>query len=136
MQAASRRAGAQLLRRAKHGECRQRPLLGNPSAMRPNILLITADQWRGDSFGAAGHPVLRTPAIDALAVEGVCFLRHYSPAAPCSPGRASPYPGLYQMNPRVLRNGTPLDARHDNLAKALPRQASRPPLIGPPKPAA
>src|SRR3546814_4779446 len=87
MQAASRRAGAQLLRRAKHGECRQRPLLGNPSAMRPNILLITADQWRGDSFGAAGHPVLSTPAIDALAVEGVCFLRHYAQAAPCSPGR-------------------------------------------------
>src|SRR3546814_14978730 len=57
-------------------------------AMRPNILLITADQWRGDSYGAAGHPVVRTPAIDALAAEGVCFLRHFSQAAPCSPGRA------------------------------------------------
>src|SRR3546814_939181 len=77
-------------------------------AMRPNILLITADQWRGDSYGAAGHPVVRTPAIDALTAEGVCFLRHFSQAAPCSPGRASLYTGLYQMNHRVLRNGTPL----------------------------
>jgi arylsulfatase A-like enzyme len=98
--------------------------------MRPNILLITADQWRGDSYGAADHPVVRTPAIDALAAEGVCFLRHYAQAAPCSPGRASLYTGLYQMNHRVLRNGTPLDARHDNVAKALARAGYRPTLFG------
>ena len=98
--------------------------------MRPNVLLITADQWRGDSLGAAGHPLLRTPAIDALAAAGVCFLSHYAQAAPCSPGRASLYTGLYQMNHRVLRNGTPLDARHDNIAKALARQGYRPTLFG------
>ena len=98
--------------------------------MRPNILLITADQWRGDCLGAAGHPVLRTPAIDALAAEGTYFARHYSQAAPCSPGRASLYTGLYQMNHRVLRNGTPLDARHDNIAKALARAGYRPTLFG------
>ena len=98
--------------------------------MTPNILLITADQWRGDSFGAAGHPVLRTPAIDSLAADGVCFRRHYTQAAPCSPARASLYTGLYQMNHRVLRNGTPLDARHDNIAKALARQGYSPTLFG------
>jgi hypothetical protein len=98
--------------------------------MTPNILLITADQWRGDCLGAAGHPLLRTPAIDSLAAAGVCFLRHYAQAAPCSPGRASLYTGLYQMNHRVLRNGTPLDARHDNIAKALARRGYRPTLFG------
>jgi arylsulfatase A-like enzyme len=98
--------------------------------MTPNILLITADQWRGDCLGAAGHPVVRTPAIDALAGAGTCFLRHYAQAAPCSPARASLYTGLYQMNHRVLRNGTPLDARHDNLAKALGRVGYRPALFG------
>lgn len=98
--------------------------------MKPNILLITADQWRGDCLGVAGHPVLRTPAIDALAAEGTYFARHYSQAAPCSPGRASLYTGLYQMNHRVLRNGTPLDARHDNVAKALARVGYRPTLFG------
>ncbi len=98
--------------------------------MTPNILLITADQWRGDCLGVAGHPVLRTPAIDALAAAGVSFLRHYAQAAPCSPARASLYTGLYQMNHRVLRNGTPLDARHDNIAKALARQGYDPKLFG------
>ena len=40
---------------------------------RPNVLLITCDQWRGDCLSAAGHPVVRTPNADALAAEGVLF---------------------------------------------------------------
>ena len=87
---------------------------------RPNILLITCDQWRGDCLSAAGHPVVKTPNADALAAEGVLFKRHYGGAAPCSPARACLYTGLYQMNNRVCRNGTPLDARHGNIA-LLPR---------------
>ena len=82
----------------------------------PNILLITCDQWRGDCLSAAGHPVVKTPNADALAAEGVLFRRHYAGAAPCSPARACLYTGLYQMNNRVCRNGTPLDARHGNIA--------------------
>ncbi|WP_181956535.1 MULTISPECIES: alkaline phosphatase family protein [Mesorhizobium] len=83
---------------------------------RPNILLITCDQWRGDCLSSAGHPVVKTPNADALAAEGVLFKRHYGGAAPCSPARACLYTGLYQMNNRVCRNGTPLDARHGNIA--------------------
>ena len=33
---------------------------------RPNILLIVTDQQRADHLGCAGHPLLRTPHIDAL----------------------------------------------------------------------
>lgn len=85
-------------------------------ARRPNILLITCDQWRGDCLSAAGHPVVKTPNADALAADGVLFRRHYGGAAPCSPARACLYTGLYQMNNRVCRNGSPLDARHGNIA--------------------
>jgi len=95
-----------------------------------NILLITADQWRGDSFGAAGHPVVRTPNIDRLAGEGVRFENHFAQAAPCSPARACLYTGLYQMTNRVCRNGTPLDARHDTLALALRRAGYDPTQFG------
>lgn len=100
------------------------------TAGRPNILLITCDQWRGDSLSAAGHPVVRTPSADRLAAEGVMFRRHYAGAAPCSPARACLYTGLYQMNNRVCRNGTPLDARHDNLALAARRAGYTPTLFG------
>ena len=97
---------------------------------QPNVLLITADQWRGDCLSAMGHPVLRTPNIDRLAGEGVLFARHYAGSAPCSPGRACLYTGLYLMNHRVCINGTPLDRRHDNLALAARRAGYEPTLFG------
>lgn len=97
---------------------------------KPNVLLITCDQWRGDSLSAAGHPVVRTPNADALAAEGVLFARHYAGAAPCSPARACLYTGLYQMNNRVCRNGSPLDRRHGNIALAARSLGYDPTLFG------
>jgi arylsulfatase A-like enzyme len=97
---------------------------------RSNILLITCDQWRGDCLSAVGHPVVRTPNVDALAAEGVLFRKHYGGAAPCSPARACLYTGLYQMNNRVCRNGTPLDARHGNIALSLRGLGYDPTLFG------
>lgn len=98
--------------------------------MTPNILLITADQWRGDCLSAVGHPVVRTPNVDRLAREGVVFRRHYAGGAPCSPARASIYTGLYQMNHRVCRNGSPLDGRFDTIALAARRAGYDPTLFG------
>ncbi len=95
-----------------------------------NILLITADQWRGDSVGYVGNPLTRTPIVDALAADGTAFLRHYAQAAPCSPARAGLYTGLYQMNHRVCRNGSPLAARFDNVALAARRAGYDPTLFG------
>lgn len=97
---------------------------------RPNVLLITADQWRGDCLSAVGHACVRTPNVDALAAEGVLFRQHYAGAAPCSPARATLYTGLYQMNNRVCRNGSPLDRRFDNLALAARRGGYDPTLFG------
>ena len=95
-----------------------------------NVLLITADQWRGDCLSAAGHPHVRTPHLDALAAGGVRFARHFANAAPCAPARASLYTGLYPMGHRVCGNGTPLDARHDNVALAARRAGYAPVLFG------
>jgi len=95
-----------------------------------NILFITADQWRGECLGFAGHPVVRTPHIDALAADGTAFLSHYSNAAPCSPARACLYTGLYQMTNRVVCNGTPHAHRFDNVALAARRVGYTPMLFG------
>ena len=95
-----------------------------------NILLITLDQFRGDCLSAAGHPIVKTPHLDRLAAEGVRFARHYSQCSPCAPGRASLYTGLYQMNHRVVANGTPLDRRFDNIALAARRAGYVPTLFG------
>ena len=67
-----------------------------------NLLLITCDQYRADALSCAGHPVLSTPNLDMLASQGVRFAQHYGQSAPCSPGRAALYTGLYTMNNRVI----------------------------------
>lgn len=97
---------------------------------RLNVLLITADQWRGDSLSSGGHPCARTPHLDALAADGIRFARHFGQAAPCGPARASLYTGLYLMNHRVCVNGTPLDERHANLALEARRAGYEPTLFG------
>ncbi|HMN87329.1 MAG TPA: sulfatase-like hydrolase/transferase, partial [Bauldia sp.] len=77
-----------------------------------------------------GLPVVKPPTIARLAAEGPLSLRPYAQGAPCGPSRASLYTGLYQMNHRVVRNGTPLDRRHDNIALAMARLGYRPTLFG------
>jgi arylsulfatase A-like enzyme len=95
-----------------------------------NVLFVTLDQFRGDSYGAAGHPLVKTPTLDRVAAEGVRLERHYSQAAPCAPGRAAIFTGMYQMNNRVVANGTPLASGLDNLAYVGRRAGYDPTLFG------
>lgn len=43
------------------------------AADRPNILFCFADDWGWPHAGAFGDPVVKTPAFDRLAREGVLF---------------------------------------------------------------
>lgn len=54
----------------------------------PNIILLMADQMRGDCLGIAGHPDVKTPFLDALAAEGVRYENAYSACPTCVPARA------------------------------------------------
>ena len=94
------------------------------------MLFVTADQWRGECLGSAGHPVVRTPNLDRLAARGVSFRQHFAQAAPCGPSRASLYTGMYLMNHRSVLNGTPLDARHTNVALEARALGYEPSLFG------
>ena len=95
-----------------------------------NILFITADQWRGECLSALDHPQVKTPNLDKLASDGVIFRNHYAQAVPCGPSRASLYTGMYLHNHRSLLNGTPLDARHTNLALEARKSGYKPALFG------
>jgi arylsulfatase A-like enzyme len=97
---------------------------------RRNILLITADQWRGDCLSAVGHPVVRSPHLDALAADGVLFERHFANAVPCGPSRACLHTGMYLHNHRSGTNGTPLDRRFTNWALEVRRAGYDPALFG------
>lgn len=95
-----------------------------------NVLFVTLDQFRGDSYGAAGHQLVRTPTLDRISNEGVRLQRHFSQAAPCAPGRAALYTGTYQMNNRVVANGTPLPTGLSNIATVARSAGYDPTLFG------
>jgi arylsulfatase A-like enzyme len=60
-----------------------------PQQKPPNILLIHADQHRLDCLGTFGNPDVRTPAIDALAADGVRYENSFCPFPICTPSRYS-----------------------------------------------
>jgi arylsulfatase len=65
---------------------------------RPNLLLITTDQQRGDCLGCAGHPVLETPYLDELAEAGAYLPYAYTSVPSCTPARAGIITGMDQWN--------------------------------------
>ena len=62
--------------------------------MKPNILLIVADEFRGDCMSFRGHPDVKTPYLDTLAATGISFHNAQSCCPSCVPARAVMYTGL------------------------------------------
>jgi arylsulfatase A-like enzyme len=69
-----------------------------------NVLFILTDQQRCDSLGCYGNDLVDTPNLDRIATEGTRFDRAYTPAAICSPARASILTGLWPHTHGALRN--------------------------------
>ncbi|MGH2534579.1 MAG: sulfatase-like hydrolase/transferase [Thermomicrobiales bacterium] len=86
---------------------------------RPNILLICTDQQRYDALGCYGNPHVQTPAIDALAGEGVLFEQCYVQNPVCSPARASLMTGQYVHNHGLWANGVSLPRDAPLVSRAL-----------------
>ncbi|MEC7139797.1 MAG: sulfatase-like hydrolase/transferase, partial [Pseudomonadota bacterium] len=60
-----------------------------PSKRAPNIVLIMADQLAPQFTGAYGHPLVKTPHIDALAARGMRYDAAYCNSPLCAPSRFS-----------------------------------------------
>ncbi len=59
-----------------------------PVGRKKNVLFIAVDDLRPE-LGCYGHPMVKSPNIDALAKNGVLFERSYCQQAVCAPTRAS-----------------------------------------------
>lgn len=62
---------------------------------KPNVLMIVADQFRGDTLGCMAHPDIKTPFYDSIANNGTLFLNAYSTNPICVPARATMITGKY-----------------------------------------
>ncbi|GJM44853.1 MAG: hypothetical protein DHS20C21_16950 [Gemmatimonadota bacterium] len=69
-----------------------------------SAVLITIDTWRSDSFGAGGHPELRTPHLDRFFRGGVQFSQAFSPIPTTLASHASLLTGAWPTEHGVPRN--------------------------------
>lgn len=95
-----------------------------------NVLFVVIDQLRADCLSGALAGAVELPNLRALMADGVSFSSHYTTTTPCGPARASLLTGLYAMNHRSVRNGTPLAGHHTNLALEVRKAGYEPLLFG------
>ncbi|WP_144059618.1 sulfatase-like hydrolase/transferase [Rhodopirellula sallentina] len=67
------------------------------AVVKPNVLLILADDMGYADIGCHGSTQIPTPNIDALAQDGVLCTQAYVSGAVCSPSRAGILTGRYQQ---------------------------------------
>ncbi|PSK96400.1 arylsulfatase A-like enzyme [Haloactinopolyspora alba] len=96
----------------------------------PSILLVFADQMRGRDMGCAGNPEVRTPALDALAADGVRATHCYATVPVCTPNRASLLTGLYPTTHRTVGNDLPLAAAFDTIGNVAADAGYRTGYVG------
>ncbi len=100
----------------------------NQNKSKPNFIIIfTDDQGYGD-LGSFGHPTIKTPNIDQMAVEGQKWTSFYVAANVCTPsrsailtGRLPVRTGMYSNTRRVLFPDSDggLPAYENTIAKLL-----------------
>lgn len=118
--------------------------------MAQKVLLIVIDQFRADCVSsllneaasqgrsdssssqkpAALAAAVNMPNLQSLIRESMSFNQHYTVTTPCGPSRASLLTGLYAMNHRSIRNGTPLGAQHQSLGAHMRTVGFEPKLFG------
>ncbi len=62
---------------------------------KPNVVILYADDWRFDTLGCAGNPIVKTPHLDALAKEGVRFTHNCVTTSICGISRATLFTGQW-----------------------------------------
>ncbi|MCA9057748.1 MAG: sulfatase-like hydrolase/transferase [Planctomycetaceae bacterium] len=68
--------------------------VAQPAVLRPNILLLLADDLGYETLGCFGGLDFQTPHLDHFATQGMRFTRAYTSPV-CTPSRMSLYTGTY-----------------------------------------
>lgn len=86
-----------------------------------NILVLYADDWRHDTLGSAGNPVVKTPRLDRLASEGIRFTHNCVTTSICGVSRATLFTGQWMSrhgNPAMQMFKTPWAETYPGLLRA------------------
>ncbi|RHW18862.1 arylsulfatase [Sphingomonas gilva] len=81
----------------------------------PNIVIVLADDLGYGDVGANGATLIKTPALDRMAAEGVRLTSAYAAANVCTPSRAALLTGRH-----AIRSGLAENVIHPKDAHGLP----------------
>jgi choline-sulfatase len=99
--------------------------------MKPrNLLFIMSDEHSRRVLGCYGHPMIKTPNLDALAARGVRFTDSYCNSPICVPSRASFHTGRYPHQIRFWDNAMPYDGSVPSWGHRLTQAGCRSVSIG------
>jgi choline-sulfatase len=99
--------------------------------MKPrNLLFIMSDEHSRRVLGCYGHPMIKTPNLDALAARGVRFTDSYCNSPICVPSRASFHTGRYPHQIRFWDNAMPYDGSVPSWGHRLTQAGCRAVSIG------
>ena len=82
-------------------------MLSAQSENPPNFVVVFCDDLGYGDIGSFGHPLIQTPNIDRMAVEGQKWTQFYVADPVCTPSRAGLLTGRYP-----IRNGMTSSKRH------------------------
>lgn len=82
-------------------------ILSAQSENPPNFIVVFCDDLGYGDIGSFGHPIIRTPNIDRMVVEGQKWTQFYVADPVCTPSRAALLTGRYP-----IRNGMTSSKRH------------------------
>src|SRR5438552_2926134 len=85
----------------------------------PNVFLITIDTLRADHVHCYGYDKIQTPALDALAADGVRFTQAFTPSPITNTSHTTILTGLLPSSHSVTDFAVPLASNHITWAEVL-----------------
>ena len=90
-----------------------------PKPSPPNVFLITIDTLRADHVHCYGYDKIQTPALDALAADGVRFTQAFTPSPITNTSHTTILTGLLPSSHSVTDFAVPLASNHITWAELL-----------------
>src|SRR6202166_4288991 len=93
-----------------------------PRSSSPDIFLVTIDTLRADHVGCYGYKQVETPALDALAADGVRFTQAFTHSPITNTSHITILTGLLPSVHGVTDFGIPLSPQHVTAAELLKKR--------------
>lgn len=103
---------------------------GKNSISKPNIIFILADDLTFRDIGCYGSKNVKTPNIDAIAIEGMRFTSCFQAAPMCSPTRHNIYTGIYPVKSGAYPQSTFVKKGTKSVVHYLEKEGYRVALTG------